>query len=325
MAPYLTFVVAARNDDYGGNFLHRTQVFADALSALWEKHGLNGELIIVEWNPPEDRPRLKDALTWPEGQKPGLIRIIEVPSEIHQRLPNSDRMPIFEYIAKNVGIRRAEGEYVLATNPDLLYSDELIRLFATRCLRLDRFYRVDRYDVSAPVPLGIPVEQQLQFCRSHSVRVARASGTVAIGTRRYPDPLKLVRSIPRIILQAGRPTLESYGRSLHTNAAGDFFVMAHAHWHELRGYPELKSHSFIDGYILFMAASLGLRQVALKDPHRIYHQEHDRSEHEKRPLTDYQLYLEQSRRMMRSNTPEILNDANWGLGGETLREFRANL
>jgi hypothetical protein len=59
MKPYLSFVIAARNDDYGGNFLHRMQVFVNVLFWLWERHNLDAELVVVEWNPPKDRPRLK--------------------------------------------------------------------------------------------------------------------------------------------------------------------------------------------------------------------------------------------------------------------------
>src|SRR5262245_12082686 len=99
MSPFFTFVVAARNDNYGGDFLHRIQVFLNALLAMWHKHSLDAELVIVEWNPPEDRPRLRDALRWPEHLAPERVRILEVPREIHQRIPNAERMPMFEFMA----------------------------------------------------------------------------------------------------------------------------------------------------------------------------------------------------------------------------------
>jgi len=322
MTPYLSFIVAARNDDYGGNFLHRMQVFVNVLLSLWHKHGLDAELIIVEWNPPKDRPRLKDALTWPKCLKPGMVRIIEVPNKIHCRLPNSDRMPMFEYIAKNVGIRRARGEFVLATNPDLVYSDELVRFLASRRLSTDYFYRIDRYDVADLVPLDLPLEKQLEFCAKHTFRVATINGTVPI--QKFPyRARRLIRSLlsspRRILARAENPSPSR--QQLHTNASGDFFLMARQHWHKVRGYPELKSHSFIDGYACFLAAALGMEQVVLKSPLRIYHQEHDRSEHTKRPLTNYEQYLEHGRIMLESGRPDILNDEDWGLGDLQLPEY----
>ena len=53
--PYISFVIAARNDDYGVNFLHRMQVFINVLLELVEKYSLDAELIVVEWNPPADK------------------------------------------------------------------------------------------------------------------------------------------------------------------------------------------------------------------------------------------------------------------------------
>lgn len=319
--PFISFVVAARNDNYGGNFLHRMQVFVNVLLALWDKYSLDTELTIVEWNPPEDRLRLKDALAWPNCLKPGVVRIIEVPGEIHRQLPNSDKMPMFEYIAKNVGIRRAKGEYVLSTNPDLLYSEELVKFLASKRLSRDCFYRIDRYDVAELIPLDLSVEEQLKFCDRHALRVATINGTVPI--KKLPYNLgHIVRSFlssaRRLLLCLENP--HSSPQQLYTNASGDFFLMARQCWHEVTGYPELKSHSFIDGYACFLATALGLRQIVLKRPLRIYHQEHDRSEHTKRPLTDYQQYLEHGKRMLESRRPEILNSEDWGLGYKQLPE-----
>ena len=164
MEPKVSFVVTARNDNYGGNFLHRMQVFVNALLAQWRQHHLQAELVIVEWNPPENAKPLAEALVWPDALLPGTVRIVQVPNELHQQLPNSDRMPMFEYIAKNVGIRRARGEYILATNPDILFSDKLIRFLASGKLSHDAFYRVDRYDVARTIPLNVPLEKQLRFC-----------------------------------------------------------------------------------------------------------------------------------------------------------------
>jgi hypothetical protein len=178
MKSYLSFVIAARNDDYGGNFLHRMQVFVNVLFWLWERHNLDVELVVVEWNPPKDRPRLKDAIVWPKYLRPATVRIIEVPEDVHRRLPNSDRMPMFEYIAKNVGVRRALGEYVLVTNPDIIFSDSLIKYLSNHILSTHCFYRVDRYDIGKNIPLNIPPDKQLEFCAKHVIQIHRADGSI---------------------------------------------------------------------------------------------------------------------------------------------------
>jgi hypothetical protein len=327
MTPYLSFVVAARNDNYGGNFLHRMQIFVNGLLILCQKNRLDAELIVVEWNPPSNKKKLSEALIWPKGIRQCTVRFIEVPRGIHDRLLNSDRMPMFEYLAKNVGIRRAKGEYVLATNPDLLYNEQLIAFLASGKLSPDCFYRVDRYDIEEIIPIDTPVEAQLTFCETHWFRVNTVRGTIP----RHSDSLnqsdrlsiKYLRSLAsrlKVKLTNRTPPPDPT-QGIHTNASGDFFLMAKTHWHELRGYPELATHSFIDGYICFMAASSGLSQVILDSEKRIYHQEHDRSETAPRPLTDYQLYIERDKKMMKLKQPLIMNNEHWGLGKEHLEEY----
>jgi hypothetical protein len=74
-------------------------------------------------------------------------------------------------MAKNVGIRRARGQFVLVTNVDILFSDELMAFLASRRLDGNRLYRIDRHDVMADVPGEASVDDQLAYCRSHLLRV----------------------------------------------------------------------------------------------------------------------------------------------------------
>ena len=135
MPPYLSVVVTTRNDDHGGNLLRRTQTFVNALLAQCERHSLPAELIMVEWNPPEGRPHLAQALRWPVRKGYCEVRVVEVPGEVHARYRHSHALPLYQMIAKNTGIRRARGEFVLATNIDILFSDELMRFIAARRLK----------------------------------------------------------------------------------------------------------------------------------------------------------------------------------------------
>jgi len=175
--PYISFVVTARNDDHGGNLLYRMNIFVRALLCQARKENLRSELILVEWNPPLDRPRLHEVLDWPREKGPCNVRVIEVPSDLHVRFRHSDRLPLFQMIAKNVGIRRARGRFILATNIDLLFSDQLVKFFASHQLSPDFMYRIDRYDVPADVPRDASVEDQLEYCRDSVIRLNRRDGT----------------------------------------------------------------------------------------------------------------------------------------------------
>ena len=142
--PYLSIVVTARNDDHGGNLLGRVQIFVNGWIAQARRYNLPSELIIVEWNPPADRQRLQEVLRWPEEFDPCDVRFIEVPAELHRRYQHASALPLYQMIAKNVGIRRARGQFVLATNIDILFSDELMAFLSEQRLDAGRMYRIDR-------------------------------------------------------------------------------------------------------------------------------------------------------------------------------------
>ena len=80
-------------------------------------------------------------------------------------------------IGKNVGIRRARGQFVLATNIDILFSDELAEYLAARRLERGRMYRIDRYDAMSDVPVDAPLEEQLGYCGTHLIRMNRREGS----------------------------------------------------------------------------------------------------------------------------------------------------
>jgi hypothetical protein len=48
-----------------------------------------------------------------------------------------------EAVARNAGIREARGEFILSTEIDIAFSDELMRFLASRQLRKGRIYRID--------------------------------------------------------------------------------------------------------------------------------------------------------------------------------------
>ncbi len=187
--PYLSVVVTTRNDDHGGNLLERTQTFVNALLAQCEFHALPTELIVVEWNPPGERRRLAEMIQWPRPNRYCEVRVVEVPGEVHARYRHSHALPLYQMIAKNAGIRRAIGEFVLATNIDILFSDELMRFIADRRLKRGKMYRVDRYDVMSDVPVDASVEERLAYCSSHLIRVNTEDGTFRL-SEEGPRPLQ---------------------------------------------------------------------------------------------------------------------------------------
>ena len=349
----LSIVATSRNDNHGGNLLSRMQAFINGLIAQCKRHRLNAELILVEWNPPVDRPKLYKALNWPEEPAPCQVRIIEVPPELHHRLRYSERLPLFQMIAKNVGIVRARGRFILSTNVDIIFSDELFKFLVAGELKKGHFYRVDRYDVSENVPTESSIDDMLNYSRNNLIRICFREGFHNFKTNKFeriysPFPFvgKRLHLIPgwRILLELGKINafripfrlfrLYREWLRLHTNGSGDFMLMAREDWFRLRGAPELEMFSLhLDSLLCYVAYFAGIREVALKYP--IYHIEHtdgwtpeieknrslyNRLEKARIPrLTDRQLGDWVSK-MYRDGKPMIFNDENWGLADKDLKE-----
>lgn len=266
--PKLSVVGTTRNDDHGGNQLARTQLFIDGLAEQSTRLELEVELVLVEWNPPVDRPPLAEAVRWPRTAwfDP---RIVVVPAEQHRKLPHSEGLPLFQMIAKNVGIRRSRAPFTLATNIDILFSDELVA--AMRDLKAGAMYRCDRRDIAADLaasPLPTPAE-----CRAMPwVRAHTREG------QQYPDgrrPAWHARAVSRINRTVWNAWHGGSLPSLHTEACGDFTLTTSEVWRAIRGYPEWPMYSFlIDGIVLFQAYQAGVDMITLEPPKVVYHLEH---------------------------------------------------
>jgi len=341
--PYLSIVIYTRNDEHGGNTLRRMQVSLSGLLEQLEKHRIESELILVDWNPPVDKPLLKDALKWPGKLKYCTIRSIVVSPSIHQRYEGSDKLPMNTVVAYNCGMRRARGQFVLPGNIDLLYSDELMSYIATRGFKEDERYRLDRCDVDRNVVQCKTLKEQLGYCQEHIMKI---NSPLHVGARN------------------GLP-------NLHTNAAGDFQLMSRYYWHLLRGYHEaVITGGYADGLLSYASYAAGVREVVLNNPMRIYHIDHDdkftdRIESTKLPLEkwlsppflpdwlnskiiaiyrkclsrmgyktksvvhgvptlEYSEYQRMCRDIVAGKRPYVFNDEDWGLGQESLEEFVLN-
>ena len=177
--PYISVVLTTRNDDHGGDPLKRLQAFVNSFDEQCRRTRLDAEVIIVEWNPSPERPAVDTLLKLPDPCF-CTYRFIEVPPTIHQRLRYGDVLPLFQMIGKNVGIRRARGRFVLATNIDIIFSNELVEYLASRQLQPGHLYRVDRHDIQSNLPIDAPLETQMDYCASHHLRVHTRWGSYPV-------------------------------------------------------------------------------------------------------------------------------------------------
>ena len=285
-APYLTLVAASRNDDHGGNTLYRTQIFVDSFLEQCERHQLSAELILVEWNPPGDRAPLAEVISWDHQNPWADCRLITVPYERHVLIRFARVLPLFQMIAKNVGIRRARGEFILATNIDILFSDELMARLANRDLRADRLYRCDRFDVDSTIPKDIPLDEKLRFAWGNLIRrylrlgppdlyalqIEGATLDVVINTALASGyfELETESGLPALLAKASIPLLW-----LHLNACGDFTLLHRDAWTKIGGYAEFETFSLhLDSIGVVTAHLSGIRETWFPPPAVCFHIEH---------------------------------------------------
>lgn len=335
--PYLSVAIYSRNDNHNGDMYQRMQTTIPGLLAQAERHRLRMELILVDYNPPSNKPLLKDALSWPAKSEWCTVRVVVVPSSIHQRYRYADLIPVHGPLAYNTAVRRAHGDFVLVTGVDMLFTDELMDFLAAEKLDPGRMYRVDRHDVSRGALEIDTLDEQLTYCHANVVRV---NGNDQEG--QYWDET----SVPR----------------LHTNAAGDFILLSRERWHEMQGYPEDEiTGLYADGLLCYSAYLSGAAEEVLRDPMRIYHIDHDslwrrprrqffeplfsktglprgigrkadalvnallptKGEFDNRglPLPPYVEFRNIVREMIDGKRPTRFNDEDWGLGNEELPEY----
>lgn len=134
--PDITIIVVGRNDDYQGDFKTRLET-----TLSWNLRHIKGEAIYIEWNPLPGRP--SDA-EWLVERFPNL-RVFIVPPGIHESCCTNPDMPLMEYFAKNVGIRRADTSWICAMNADVAFGPDIVNRL--HCLRKEYLYGTNRTDL----------------------------------------------------------------------------------------------------------------------------------------------------------------------------------
>ncbi|RED92301.1 hypothetical protein [Marinoscillum furvescens] len=341
MKPYLSIVAASRNDNHGGDLNQRMEVFLRGLYHQLGRHQLATEIIIVEWNPPADKPRLSDTLPKPPQGNPVTLRIITVPKSIHEQYETGKILPLFQMTAKNVGIRRAKAPFILCTNIDLLFSDKLIDLLAKQKLQKGTYYRCNRCDIPKDINYEATIPELLKFARKNILQ--------RLGKNRlYPNfngqsklwyhniftlgIVFVIAKLKRLMESAETTMIES----ADTWACGDFTLMHRDDWEQIQGYFELDAYSIhIDSLALFAALGQGIRQKILAPELCTYHISHQSGWELqdpmkkikfdlKMPMLDWNTAHDACRHMYLQKEVLPINDKNWGFVDVNLEEATFN-
>lgn len=236
-APALSIVITGRNDNYGGDFNERFFTALRFNHARLSERGVPCEVIFVEWNPVPDRPYLADVLA---DECPGIaasLRRFVVAPQYHVGFTQNPQLGYLEYVAKNVGVRRASAPVVLVTNTDVFLGRECVDAIAAGRVAHGTIYRAARYDIKLGADLSHLAWDALE------------------------DPANHVR----------RPVVRP---PLFSGGSGDFVLADRQTLHDLRGYNEVyrMARAGIDLNFLVKAHGAGVPIADIGGP--VYHVNH---------------------------------------------------
>lgn len=237
-SPYLSIVVTGRNDGYGGDFNQR---FFRALRFNHDKlraAGVEHEVVLVEWAPPADAPLLADLIAagLPDIAPSVLTSYVVDPRYQHACTLNP-QMAYLEYVAKNVGLRRARGRFLLATNTDIYLSLGVVEALAAAALEPGVVYRATRTDVK----LGAD-ESHVDW--------------------------------PLLDDERNHATYKKIQPPLYAGGSGDFILLDRDSFHSVRGFNEVYrlARLGVDVNFLVKAYASGYRIADIGFP--VYHTNH---------------------------------------------------
>jgi hypothetical protein len=287
---FLSIVVTGRNDGYGGDFNAR---FARALRFNHEQlqaAGVDHEVVLVEWAPPADRAPLTDALAdlYP-ATRDGWLTTWLVDRRYHDAAALSPELSYMEYLAKNVGIRRAAGAFILATNTDIYLSRGVADILARRALEPGVVYRATRTDVKLGADESHVDWTLLEDARNH----------VTYKTIRPP---------------------------LYSGGTGDFLLLDRESFHALRGFNEIYRlvRVGVDVNFLVKAYGCGYRIADIGAP--VFHTNHVGSYRiSKQSATDADVRARWGRRAWHSHHVVYENPDGWGFDAAPARQIRPGM
>ncbi len=326
--PYLSIVIAGRNDHYGGDFKERLQHCFSLTYSQLTTYEIYSEIIFVNYNPLSE-PNIEQFINWQVSNKFVTVKIITVPAEVHLALIESGErknVPMLEYCAKNVGIRISAGEYILCLNPDILLPDEFFK--NVYLLNKHTYYCADRIDFRNFDSNNKPQEIFRISMKGHAYDYS-ISNPLSFWFLKLKNYLlckwKYHSKKHRFFFE--RRNWNIYFHNIeyryHCNVSGDFMLMHKSIWEQLKGYSEQTYISLhVDALMVIQAASLGLKEKVISSP--IYHKEHSRrydSTHENPEYRNAYLFFErEAQKMLAEKKPTIYNDENWGLNNFILKE-----
>ena len=269
-----TAILTSKNDNYGGNLHHRATM---CLTSLIENHD---EVIFVDWKTKNNNSIINNIKHNLPHQK--KLKSIQVPKEfLEEKYPNISKYSMIESIGRNVAIRRAEGDYIISTNIDIISTP-----INDNILSEDIFYTVPRRDVDEGFHLSFNNYKELY----ESILNNRDSYRQKEKSSSTTDIWSLI------------------------NCCGDYQIGHKNVWEKMKGFEEsILFGCGIDTNVMKKASFYS--QIKTLDDHYIFHLNHGKSserdeDEEIAPMSDQKSIIQ--------NFNNTENSENWGMFNENL-------
>jgi nucleoside-diphosphate-sugar epimerase len=314
---YLSIIVASSNDDYNG-IRRRMFAFVHHLAAAAARVYLDYELVVVQYNPRVPSNGLEHASNASAAAEylplPALIpltlesaqarlRFVTVPADLHQ---HANKGKLWEYVAKNAGIRRARGRFVLLTNPDDLFPLELLGWLAKEQLQAD---------------VALVAHLILNFAPSDATGMQAACDAASASLAFSSVQPEVRKSCRSAIAEEHKRNVGAYARSgwasggtlydVRTCFTGDFSIWSRQAFLDSGGYVETYQNLHVEtahkAFVQQWAASPIKKWHYVDQP--TCHQAHSRRGRPKASLT-----LDELTRMYKNRT----DGAKWGFHQKSL-------
>ena len=280
------------------------------------------EYIVVEYNYDAASPSLYDVLQKSFKDSSPLVRIIRVSAEQHELITHKMGLDFktnfLEFYAKNIGIRRACGQFVLPTNSDISFSDGFWHFLSKATLRTDAYYRLPRCNVNGDLNAlrTMSVPDRYNKLKDNTVDCWWCDPIVGTWASYMSAPV----SSTYADLHA-----EQWRACIY--APGDFLLMSKANFVRFRGYPDVALPHQLDDVPVWQAVGAGLYLIVVPKPALGLHINHlktyianDGRWHHAHEMVNTYRFDEAGQRMMRDHKLEVFNDEDWGLAGSLLEE-----
>jgi len=276
----ISVVVTGRNDDYSGD-LHLRMI--PSLNSFIEKYD---EIIYVDFN--SESSSFIDNIKNHISHSKKLKSITVSPNDV-KNISSNFEGKFIEVLARNIGIRRATGDYILSSNPDVICD-------------LPNFEDLNNTSMFVAARRDVPIELYTKFNYDNI----------------KPFLFNNINSFqkkPRVVDENGNPIWDPNDRWSVVVCCGDYQLAHKDVWYSIKGFEESAiGRCYADSNLMKKAALNGYSLKELDIP--VFHLNHNTPKYIKNdketPKNCQVTYVQ--------NFENTSNDNNWGFSNLIFKE-----